>query len=73
MFKQISELILKPGATRLGSLASGVLVGMGANAEHADWVGIGITGALLVGADLMAAWLRKRSIERKAVAKAGLV
>ncbi|QCS37225.1 hypothetical protein [Tortoise microvirus 71] len=72
MFKQINDLLVKPMATRLGTMATGALIGLGANATHADWVGTGVAGALLIGADLMAAWLRKRSIERKAVAKAGL-
>ncbi|HEY8577069.1 MAG TPA: hypothetical protein VIL88_12095 [Devosia sp.] len=70
MFKQINDLILKPLSTRLGTMVTGGLIGLGANAQHADWVGTGIAGGLLIGADLLAAWLRKRSIERKAVAKA---
>lgn len=66
MIEAIKSNVLLPTATRIGFTVTGLLVGLGANAQHADWVGTGVAGALLIGVDLMLAWLRKRSIQRKA-------
>lgn len=66
MFDLIKSNLLAPLGTRLGSLATGALIGIGANAAHADWVGTGIAGAFLIAADLGLAWLRDRSIATKA-------
>lgn len=70
MLDLIKHNLLLPASTRLGSLVTGVLVGVGANSTHADWVGTGVAGALLIGTDYMLAWLRKKSIERNAFNKA---
>lgn len=67
MFSQFKSNVLAPVSTRLGSLVSGGLVGLGAQTDHANWVGIGVASGLLISVDLMAAWLRKRAIQRKAV------
>lgn len=58
--------VLLPMTTRVGVGITGYLVGIGATAQYADWVGTGVAGALLIGVDLMLAWFRKRSIVRKA-------
>lgn len=63
----IMSNVLVPLFTRVGTLATGFLVGMGANTNHAEWVGLGVAGLGLIGVDLGLAWLRKRSIQRKAV------
>lgn len=62
MWEIIKTNVLLPGAGRLGSLSTGALIGIGANSTHADWVGTGIAGAILIGTDLLLSWLRKRSI-----------
>lgn len=66
MINAIKSNLLAPLGTRIGTLVTGGLVGMGINAVHADWVGTGVAGALLIGCDLMLAWLRKQAIVNKA-------
>lgn len=66
MLDLIKSNILGPLGTRLGSLATGALIGIGANATHANWVGTGIAGAVFIAADLGLAWLRKRRIQAQA-------
>lgn len=70
MLELIKHNLLLPASTRLGSLVTGVLVGVGANSTHADWVGTGVAGALLIAADLGLAWLRKKNIQKAAFNKA---
>lgn len=69
----VGSNIIAPLATRLGSLATGALVATGANTTHADWVGTGIAGAFFIATDLGLAWLRKRSIQNKAMAEGAVV
>lgn len=69
MLDLLKSNVLAPLATRLGTLATGGLLGIGANATHADWVGTGIAGGFLIAMDLGLAWLRKRSIQNKAMAQ----
>lgn len=68
MLEALKANVFGPAATRLGTLVTGALVGIGANATHADWVGTGIAGAFLIGMDFLLAYMRKRSIQKKAVA-----
>lgn len=70
MLDLLKSNVFGPAATRLGTLVTGALIGIGANATHADWVGTGIAGAFLIGMDLGLAWLRKRRIQDKAIATA---
>lgn len=67
MWEAIKANVFLPASTRLGTGTTGVLIGYGANAQHADWVGLGVQGAILIGIDFMLAWFRKRAIQRKAV------
>lgn len=66
MLEAFKANVVLPVSTRLGMGTTGFLVGLGANAQHADWVGTGVAGVILVGVDLMLAWLRKRGIQNKA-------
>lgn len=72
MLQIIKTNILLPASTRLGSLATGALIGIGANATHADWVGTGIAGALLISVDLGLAYLRKQKIIESVLRNLGL-
>lgn len=65
----VGSNVVAPLATRLGTLATGGLIGLGANSTHADWVGTGIAGGFFIVTDLGLAWLRKRSIQNKAMAE----
>lgn len=65
MLNFIKNNVLMPVATRLGMFTTGALVGVGANAAHADWVGTGVAGLFLIGMDLGLAELRKRAIVNK--------
>lgn len=68
MWEIIKSNVLAPAATRLGSFASGGLMAVGANADHAQQVGLGIAAAVLIGLDLGLAYLRKRIIINKTFA-----
>lgn len=68
MLQAIYSNVVLPASTRLGSMSTGLLVGWGANQQHADWVGTGIAGGFLIATDFMLAWLRKRSIQQKTAA-----
>lgn len=67
MFKTINTNVIQPLAVRLGTAATGFLVGQGINAQHADSIGIGVAAVLLVGCDLLASWLRRRQIVNQTV------
>lgn len=69
--KLIDNMVL-PLATRIGSLASGAVVALGVSSDHAMTFGNGI--AILAAVvpfmayDLFAAYLRKKQVQKKAVA-----
>lgn len=65
MLDRIKSNVLAPLCTRLGTFATGALVGVGANATHSDWVGTGVAGGCFIALDLGLAWLRKRGIIKK--------
>lgn len=67
MWNTFKTNVVLPLAVRIGSLGTGYLVGFGINAEHADWVGMGIAGALLISVDLMLSWVRRWSIVAKTI------
>lgn len=73
MLNTIKENVLKPLLTRCGSFIAGWLIAIGANVEHAHLVAGGVIGAGLILCDLAFAYARKKGIERKALAKAGVV
>jgi hypothetical protein len=70
MIEVIRSNILAPLCTRAGVFIAGTLVPLGVSSEHATQVGIGVTAAGLVIFDLVLANIRKRMIQRSAVAKA---
>ena len=70
MVKTFKDNVLLPLSTRLGTAASLWLTGYGVAHDQA-LVTSAVTVALGVGIDLMLAWFRKRSIQRKAVQNAG--
>lgn len=72
LWDAIKNNVLLPASTRLGTLASGGLIAIGVETGHATTLGTALPVAVLVGVDLMLAWLRKRSIQRKTLAKAGV-
>lgn len=69
MWEVLGNNVLGPLFTRLGTLATGALIGIGASTTHSEWVGTGIAGALFIAADLGLAWLRKRRIQDKTFAQ----
>lgn len=72
LWNVIRSNVIAPASTRLGTLVAGTLVPLGANADHAAQVGIGVTALGLIMFDLTVAYIRKRYIERNALAKVGL-
>jgi hypothetical protein len=72
MLELIKSNVLGPLSTRIGTLSSGALVGIGASVQHANIVGTGVAAAILIAGDLVLAWYRKRSIQRKTLAAVGL-
>lgn len=62
MLQSIKQNVLLPLATRLGSILAGILAPFGVHAEGAQMLAIGLIGVLLIGVDLVAAWLRKNKI-----------
>lgn len=58
--KTVLNEILGPLALRLGSITAGVLGGYGVTHDHANMVGVGVTGVLLVAAELaIRNWIKK--------------
>lgn len=64
MLEMFKTNVLVPSLGRVGSLSSGMLVGWGAQQQHADWVAIGLTGAGLVTFDLLSSWVIRKMRER---------
>lgn len=61
MFKGITDHVVLPLATRVGTVTGTWLVTeFGVNADHAHSVGIGVTAAGLVIAELFARWLLRK-------------
>lgn len=70
MYKTVLENIVRPLLTRLGSYGSGLLVGAGVATHDATVISVGVTTAALVGIDLIASYINRKALERKAVQEA---
>lgn len=74
LVEKTAENILLPIATRLGSAASGLLVGLGVSETHATNAGglvqTGIIVVAFVAIDLVASYMRRKQVANKAVANA---
>lgn len=70
MWEVIKTNVLLPSLGRVGSAATGYLVAIGANQQHADWVGVGLVGAILIAVDLAGSRLIRKVNEDKAAGKA---
>lgn len=68
--KSVLENVVRPAFTRLGSLAAGGLIQYGIATEHANAIALGGVSLMLVGIDLMLAYVTKKVVQRQAVAKA---
>lgn len=62
MWEPIKTNLLLPLAGRIGTAATTALVAAGINSEHANMLGIGVVGVLLIACDLVTSYFtRKRS------------
>lgn len=65
MRETIMRNVVLPSLGRVGTGATGFLVGIGATTQHAEWVGTGIVGLGLISFDLLSSWLLRKMRERK--------
>lgn len=69
MLEFLKGNVFGPSLTRAGTFTAGWLTNAGFNADHSALVGTGITAAGFIAIDFVLAYLRKKQIERAAVAK----
>lgn len=67
MIEGIIQNVVRPLSTRIGTATSMALTGYGVAEGHASVLGSAATILLGIGCDLVLAWFRKRSIQKKAV------